>query len=242
MEWLDPTERTRRFPQLSFGDADGLVEPEAGVLFARRAVQALAQRLARDGVKLERRRVDPSVEIRENSDDALIFACGAWLAKLFADLPADPILATRQEVFFFGTPAGDDSFDPTHLPAWVAFDEGIYGLPDLEHRGAKVAIDSHGPEVDPETMDRVVDERFDWRASARCCERESPRSPTHRCVESRVCQYREYERRSLPAGSPARPRPRVDRGRRVRPWLQTRSCGRPLYGRFDRRRHRRVDV
>ena len=188
MEWLDPTERTRRFPQLSFGDADGLVEPEAGVLFARRAVQALAQRLARDGVKLERRRVDPSVEIRENSDDALIFACGAWLAKLFPDLPADPILATRQEVFFFGTPAGDDSFDPTHLPAWVAFDEGIYGLPDLEHRGAKVAIDSHGPEVDPETMDRVVDEV----SIARVREMLRTRIPALAdapLVESRVCQY-----------------------------------------------------
>ena len=188
IECLDPSERRRRFPQLCFGDADGLLEPEAGVLFARRAVRSLARRLTRDGVTIERRQVDPTSEIRENTSDALIFACGAWLAKLFPELPADPILATRQEVFFFGPPAGDDSFDPTHLPAWVAFDEGIYGMPDLEHRGAKIAIDSHGPEVDPDTMDRVVDGASLARVR-NVLRARIPALADAPLLESRVCQY-----------------------------------------------------
>ena len=51
---------------------------------------------------------------------------------------------TRQEVFFFATPAGQ-SFTAPALPTWIDFKDEAYGLPDLEGRGIKIAIDRHGP-------------------------------------------------------------------------------------------------
>jgi len=118
----------------------------------------------------------------------VIFAAGAWLPRLFPDLLADVIFPTRQEVFFFGAPPGDTMHLPTHLPAWVAFDEGVYGLPNLEQRGIKVAIDAHGPPADPETMDRIADAA----TVARMREVVRTRLPglgEAPLLESRVCQY-----------------------------------------------------
>ena len=60
---------------------------------------------------------------------------------------------TRQEVFFFGAPAG---WQAPNVPAWVDFDAGVYGVGDVDARGFKVAPDEHGPEFDPDTDDRVV--------------------------------------------------------------------------------------
>lgn len=188
-EWIDARELSRRFPQLHFPDATGaLLEPDAGVLFARRGVQALVRTLAGSGVQLERRHVEAATEIHACTSDALIFACGAWLPKLFPDLLYDAIVPTRQEVFFFGAPAADHRFEPAHLPAWVAFDEGIYGLPDLEHRGVKVAIDAHGPEIDPETMERAVDPASVFRVRETLRLR-LPALADAPLLESRVCQY-----------------------------------------------------
>lgn len=179
---------TGRYPQLAFADtAGGVLEPEAGVLFARRAVQALVRVLEREGVTVERRRADARELLDNDPADAIVFAAGPWLPTL---LPAlrDTIHPTRQEVFFFGAPAGDARFTRDHLPAWVAFDDGIYGLPDLEYRGVKVAVDAHGPPADPERMDRAVaaDSIDRMREILR---RRLPALADAPLLESRVCQY-----------------------------------------------------
>jgi len=163
-------------------------EPRAGVLFARRAVQALVRILTADGLIYEQRVVNPQPEIASSRDDALIFACGPWLPSLFPDVLGDTILPTRQEVFFFGAPAGDRRFSPDQLPAWVAFDEGVYGLPDLEHRGVKVAIDAHGEDVDPERMDRTVSHESVKRMRD-VLSRRVPSLADAPLLEARVCQY-----------------------------------------------------
>jgi hypothetical protein len=93
---------------------------------------------------------------------AFVFACGPWLPKLFPDLLAKRIVPTRQEAFFFGTPPGDPRFAPPAMPVWIDFSDprGPYGFPDLENRGVKIALDQHGPPIDPDTADRVPA----WRA------------------------------------------------------------------------------
>jgi glycine/D-amino acid oxidase-like deaminating enzyme len=188
-EWLDPSELATRFPQLQFADsAGGVFEPRAGVLFARRAVQALVRTLTADGVVYEQRTVDPARELASSHADAVVFACGAWLPSLFPDLLGDAILPTRQEVFFFGAPAGDTRFTPDRLPAWVAFDEGVYGVPDLEHRGVKIAFDAHGELADPERMDRGVPEASVERMRD-VLKRRLPALANAPLVEARVCQY-----------------------------------------------------
>ncbi|HVL69623.1 MAG TPA: FAD-dependent oxidoreductase [Vicinamibacterales bacterium] len=186
---LSPADLRRRYPQMRFeSDAGAVFEPEAGVLFARRAVQALVGSLAREGVRVLTTHVDAKTLIEQSNDDALVFATGAWLPGMFPDVLRGFIVPTRQEVFFFGPPPGDPAFSPAALPAWVAFDEGIYGLPDLEHRGAKVAVDAHGPPVDPKSLDRLVDPD----AVARIREllrRRIPDLADAPLLESRVCQY-----------------------------------------------------
>ena len=75
-----------------------------------------------------------------------------------------------------------------HTPAWVDFASGIYGVPDLEGRGVKVGIDTHGARFDPDTGDRSIDgESIDTaRAWLR---RRFPSMAEAPLVESRVCQY-----------------------------------------------------
>ncbi len=83
-----------------------------------------------------------------------VFACGPWLPKIFPSLLSDRIHPTRQEVFYFGAPAGNQSFTSTALPTWIDFKDEAYGLPDLEGHGVKLAIDRHGSEFDPDDGDR----------------------------------------------------------------------------------------
>jgi glycine/D-amino acid oxidase-like deaminating enzyme len=70
----------------------------------------------------------------------------------------------------------------------VAFDEGIYGVPDLEHRGVKVAIDAHGPEADPERMERAVSADAVGRMRELLAHR-LPALADAPLLEARVCQY-----------------------------------------------------
>jgi sarcosine oxidase len=188
-QWLDAPELRKRFPQLQFDDgAAAVLETTAGVLFARRAVQALARVLREDGVEVVARRADPQAELLNSQADAVIFAAGAWLPTLFPDVLKDVIFPTRQEVFFFGAPAGVPDYSAPRLPAWVAFDEGIYGIPDVDHRGVKIAVDAHGPIVDPETMDRIVDSHAVTRMR-HVLQRRMPGIADAPLLEARVCQY-----------------------------------------------------
>jgi monomeric sarcosine oxidase len=188
-QWLAAHDVTARFPQLSFDHtAGGVFEPRAGVLFARRGVQALVRQLVAGGVRYEQRAIDPEPEIRDLTADALVFACGAWLPTMFPAVLAPVIFPTRQEVFFFGPSPGDDRFRPGKMPAWVAFDEGIYGVPDLEHRGVKVAIDAHGEDADPERMERTTTPASVKRIRE-ILRRHVPSLAEAPLVETRVCQY-----------------------------------------------------
>lgn len=188
-EALEGGTLARRFPQLRFPDTSTAVyEPDAGVLFARRSVQALVRLLADDGVRVVTQRADAQALIRESREDAVIFAAGPWLPALFPDLLADVIRPTRQEVFFFGAPPGATDYTAGRLPAWVAFEDGIYGLPDLEHRGVKIAIDAHGPAADPETMDRGVSEASVARIRDAVAQ-VLPGLSGAPLLETRVCQY-----------------------------------------------------
>jgi glycine/D-amino acid oxidase-like deaminating enzyme len=97
---------------------------------------------------------------------------------------------TRQEVFFFAPEPGDVRFEPSHLPAWVDADEpGIpYGFPVLETRGFKIAIDKHGPRVDPDVGDRIVSPEG-LKQVRNYLARRFPALAKRPLAESRVCQY-----------------------------------------------------
>jgi sarcosine oxidase len=168
-EVLSSGEMSRRFPMIDFDDvAVGLFEPSFGVLMARRAVQTLAKAFVERGGRLIHAAVPPpSVVDRELSEvvladgtridgDRFVFAAGPWLPKLFPDVIGRRVRPTRQEVFYFAPPSGNDRFSPAAMPGWADFNGGdmFYGTPDLEGRGVKFAHDAHGAEVDPDMQDR----------------------------------------------------------------------------------------
>jgi glycine/D-amino acid oxidase-like deaminating enzyme len=198
---LNSADLRRRVPHIQADDvAHALLEDEAGVVMARRAVQTIANGLAARGVKSVRARVVPaslgagalgSVPVSEGpriDGDVFVFACGAWLPRVFPELLTGIIRPTRQVVVYFGTPAGDDRFGPARMPAWIDFPNGIYGIPDLEGRGLKVGIDRHGPGFDPDDDDRVADEAS-VRAARGWLARRIPALADAPVIESRVCQY-----------------------------------------------------
>jgi sarcosine oxidase len=201
-ETLDRTELQRRYPQIAFdGIVSGIFEPKSGVLMARRAVAAVVEDAVARGVAY---RVADIVTPQTGPDRGLttiatrggekieaerfIFACGAWLGKLFPDVLGGRIFPTRQEIFFFGVPAGDTRFAPPALPTFLFQGDETYGMPDLEGRGFKIALDRHGARVDPDTQSRIVSEE----AAEEVRQYVGRRFPALRgapIVETRVCQY-----------------------------------------------------
>jgi monomeric sarcosine oxidase len=200
-EKLDHDDLARRFPQFNLNTiAWAILEPDAGVLLARRAVQAVVAQAQTEGVDyLESAITSPTTtnarlsSVQTNSRkeihaDRFVFACGPWLPKLFPELLGELIHVTRQEIVFFGVPPGDEGFNYGQLPAWIDFNELIYGVPNLDGRGFKVAIDAHGPDFDPDTGERLVtaaalETLRDYLA------RRLPRLTNAPVSETRVCQY-----------------------------------------------------
>ena len=88
--------------------------------------------------------------------DTFVFACGPWLGEIFPEVAGPLISPTRQEVYFFGTPLGDQRFNEDSLPIWVAFGKRvIFGMPGNERRGFKVGDDTRGEPFDPTDGDRT---------------------------------------------------------------------------------------
>ena len=199
-ERLGHDDLTRRFPQLDHSqNAWGILEPDAGVLMARRAVQAVVTQALADGVEyLEAAIAPPAIQGKldaikttagtEIVADRFVFACGPWLPKLFPELLGELIHVTRQEIVFFGVPAGDESFNLGTMPTWIDFNDLVYGMPNLDGRGLKLAIDAHGPEFDPDTGDRVVS-ASGMKAMREYLARRLPRLANAPVSEMRVCQY-----------------------------------------------------
>jgi sarcosine oxidase len=202
-EILTPAEAAPRYPQIAFDEIDSvLLERDAGYLLARRACEAVVERFSDLGGTCRLGTVGAPVWIDEGilsrlrledgttlEADVWVFACGAWLGHLFPDVIGTGITATRQEVFYFGPPAGDARFTDSHLPAWIDVrSRQVYGIPGNAHRGFKVADDQAGPPMDPTTADRTASsERAD--AARRYLAERFPALAGAPIVGTEVCQY-----------------------------------------------------
>ena len=204
LDSLTPAEAARRFPQIAFDDSIRSVwwEPEAGYLFARRACEHVAARFVAAGGDYRPGAVRAPVTIetepvarialedgRTIAADAFVFACGPWLGRLFPDAIGSRVTATRQEVYYFGTPAGDRRFHEPSMPVWLdCRDRVFYGVPDNATRGFKVADDTPGPEIDPTSGTR--DASPSGIAAARqLLRRRFPLLADAPLLGSEVCQY-----------------------------------------------------
>ena len=201
-EELSGTEVGRRWPQINVEDVRWAIhEPDGGFLRARFACQAVVEGFLAEGGEYKQAAALPNdleTGLRNGlmlSDgakliaDQYVFACGPWLGKLFPQTIGNRIHPTKQDVFFFGTPAGDDRFSETKLPVWADHrDRFIYGIPAADGRGFKVADDTRGPEFDPTFGERVASEEGlkairDYVAFRFPALKDAP------LIETRVCQY-----------------------------------------------------
>jgi sarcosine oxidase len=203
-ESLDSTTIAQRYPQFNpQGLSAGVLETTSGVLMGRRAVTKVVEEALGRGVEYRVAQTSLLAASRVGSSglDAIttsageriaagqfVFACGAWLGKVFPEILGARIFPSRQEVFFFGVPPGDSRFSAQSLPTWLIPADETYGMPDLETRGFKIAFDHHGERVDPDTQSRVVSAQSVERMRA-YVSRRFPALRDAPIVESRVCQY-----------------------------------------------------
>ena len=200
-EELSPAELRRRWPQINFDGVNwALYEPESGYLTARNACQAVVHGLIKEGGEyLQAAVVTSDLDGKWESlalsngetltADHYVFACGPWLGKLFPESIGANLRATKQDVFFFGTPPGDCRFNEDHLPVWADHrDRFFYGIPGNLGRGFKIADDTRGPEFDPTSGERIVSEDSLKRVREYIAFR-FPGLRNAPLLETRVCQY-----------------------------------------------------
>jgi sarcosine oxidase len=196
--FLTSRELRERYPVMRVdAGQSGFIEPAAGALMARRAVQTLAADLAASGVTFLTGTALP-IRTRQGEQAMLpavtttggdrivaeqfVFACGPWLDRVCPDAMQGRLFVTRQEVFFFGV----DGLATGGLPVWA--DLPFYGFPSLEGRGFKVANDEHGVRFDPDAGDRQVSARGEQQARE-FLSRRFPSLSNAPLTEMRVCQY-----------------------------------------------------
>jgi sarcosine oxidase len=208
---LSTAEMKKRWPQTNLSDVRwGIYESEGGYLDARASCQAVVDAFVAQGGTYRQLAVMPnglpdgrqedgplrSLTLSDGSPvkaDYFVFACGPWLGKLFPKTLGNVIRATKQDIFFFGPPAGDSRFTDASLPVWG--DHGkrfFYGIPSGDLRGFKVADDTRGPVFDPTSGERVVSQAN----LKRVCEYVAFRFPAMKeapVIESRVCQYEQTD-------------------------------------------------
>lgn len=178
-EWLRPDDAVALFPSLVTEDlAAVLFEPSAGVLYAQRATQLLVAVGEQLGVRVESAHVTPPDQPQA---DVVVWACGAWLGRLFPTLV--DVRVTRRDVFFF-----DGGAAWSGAPGFCEYDAPFYGHGDVGGFGVKVASDAAGDELDPDTLDRVAlpEREREARAYAAC---RFPGLADVPIVGAPVCQY-----------------------------------------------------
>ena len=149
VERMSPEEGARLFPSVAVDDlAFVLHEPEAGVLRAADGVRALVRRAREAGARLAIGEAQPSrsevtVGGRTLEADAVIWACGAWLGRIFPELVS--MRVTFQQLVLFEAPPEWNGL------GWVDFDAAFYGHSRVEGVGFKVGPDMDGVDVDPDT-------------------------------------------------------------------------------------------
>jgi glycine/D-amino acid oxidase-like deaminating enzyme len=199
-EALDPAALRKRYPHIMTEDIEqALFEPDAGYIDARRACLAVRDAFVNEGGAYLQGTAVPGA-IRNGEMEHLVledgtrlgaeqwvFACGPWLKRLFPVDLGSRLTISRQEVYFFRPPAEWVEV-VRQLPVWADLGEAFwYGIPGPDGL-FKIADDSRGPEVDPETQSR--EPGVDGIAAARDhMEMRFPVLKGADYVDARVCQY-----------------------------------------------------
>jgi len=137
-ERLAAAEAERRWPVRVPPPAFAVLQPEAGIVRADRALAAFAR-------GLDVREEAPVRSLEELDADVVVVTAGGWVNELVS--PPLPVRVTRETVCYFRLD------DERPVPAVVTFradahGHDVYALPDPLH-GLKVGAHHAGPETDP---------------------------------------------------------------------------------------------
>lgn len=169
---LDAQALRARFPAFRFRDDEaGIVDESAGSLRASRCVRAAVDAARGAGARLVTgckvatiaRASEGGVAIEHIGErevfDRAVACAGPWTPSMFHGMRL-PIRVTRQQYVHIAPTRDAAMFEPGAMPIWIDAAENWYGFPrhgDVD--GVKLASHDFGPTVDPDRVDRTIDER-----------------------------------------------------------------------------------
>jgi sarcosine oxidase len=156
--------------QILFEPDAGFVTPEKAIaLYVSDAIQRNADIRGREKV-LEWHKKKSVISVITNKNiyqtDRLIICAGAWSGKLIPSLPAT--LKVTKQIVGWMKPKKWNEFSLGNFPCWFLSDDDsnmFYGFPILPAKyfggpiGFKLALHKHGVEVDPDHVDRNIQQK-----------------------------------------------------------------------------------
>lgn len=172
-ERVAAVEAADRWPGIAVDGRDEIIlhSPDAGRLWAERAVQALHARAAALGgevrtdepaLTLDAATGHVTTEREEYVAETVVLTAGAWTPGFLSGLPEElleglpPFMVTREQTFHF-PPLDDDLVWPSFIHHRGKGAPVVYGL-ETPGEGVKVAEDHAGAETDPDDRSFEIDE------------------------------------------------------------------------------------
>jgi len=200
-EWLELDEVRRRWPVLSTDEMTlALYEPGAGVVRARRAIEAVAQEFRKAGGEIKIARITPGEVVGGRltgvvtdqgetlTADTYVFACGPWLPKVLPEVMGQRLRISMGHVYYFGPPPGDHRFEYPNIPSFGV--PGSTGWPALppDFRGFRVRTGGRPPE-DPDQSSRAEIPQEAFERIREYVGRWFPLLAEAPILETRACHY-----------------------------------------------------
>lgn len=162
---LERDELEQRYPHMSFQRIDfALYEPEAGFIWARRALLRAYEEFLHLGgrFRLARPTTDSKERLLLDGEplpaDRTVVAAGGWMAQMYRRTLGNTLKVVRQDVIYTAPPAGSTTYHADNHPVWIDHGYPGYGIPDIEGCGFKAVIAWHETDIDLDNDDRVVDQ------------------------------------------------------------------------------------
>jgi sarcosine oxidase len=171
-ELLDATAIRARFPAFNIRDDEfGYFEPEAGFVRPERCIAAQLALAEKHGAAIQRNekvlgfesasgRVTVRTDRGRYEADALIVAAGAWIPQLVGSEISGLLRIYRQVLTWFAVDGERREFAPGAFPVfiWELPDtrQGVYGFPDVDGAGMKIATEQYASTTAPDGGDRSV--------------------------------------------------------------------------------------
>ena len=183
-----------RFPQFRCHDVEyGILEPESGLVMAKRGLVKTVELFCKEGGHLVRGRVETDADERLFLDgkrleaDIVVVAAGPWLGGLFPKTVKPVAKVVRQDIVYTSTPDGDTAFDSDRMPCWVDHGYGAYGTPSVEGSGVKAAIAWAETVIDLDDDERVVEDAA-FHRTRQYIRHRFPGLIGQRVVDQKACQ------------------------------------------------------